>query len=215
MKLSEIYADSIREAFWKSLEEGLEINESDSGLKGLIAQANEIIFKKFGISPNERKYFIAGSARLYLYPQLRDAFGLTGTIGDLDIVIPNKEDWIKAGLEDQWNEGGIYRPTTDGSIEAFNIWDPSKGGDAYADVKARPTEQILRDATQINGYYFMPLLDIIDYKTSLNRAKEQDVVALIQRYQKSGVDNRRGFLKRMVQLIGLDKTKEFLGTVNK
>lgn len=213
MKLSELYATSVKEAFWKALEEGLEINEQDSGLTNLLSQANEIVFKKFGIQPKERKYFIAGSARLYLYPQLRDAFNLTGTIGDLDIVIPHQEDWVKAGLEKEWNEGGIYRPTNDGSIEAFNVWDPARAGGDYASVQVRPSEQILREATNIGGYFFMPLIDVIDYKTSMNRKKEQDVVSLINAYQKSGEDDRRGFLIRMIRLIGLDKTKEFLGKV--
>lgn len=213
MKLSEAYNQALISEFWKTLEEELILDEGTSGLENLIAQANELVFKKFQINPKERKYCIVGSARLYLYPSLREAFGLTGTIGDLDIVIPNKEDWIKAGLEENWNKGGIYRPTKDGSVEVFNVWDPSRAGGQYADVKVRSTEEVIRDATLINGYYFMSLYDIIDYKMSMNRNKEQDIVKLIKKYQESGVNNRKGLLRKMAQIIGVDKTKEFLGNI--
>lgn len=213
MKLSEAYNEALISEFWKSLEEELQLDESASGLDTLITQANEIIFNKFKIQPSDRKYCIVGSARLYLYPTLREAFGLQGNIGDLDIVIPDRQDWINAGLEDNWNKGGIYRPTEDGSIEAFNIWDPSRAGGQYADVRVRSTPEVIKDATLINGYYFMSLYDIIDYKTAMGRDKEQEIVNLIKRYQESGIDNRKGFLRRMAQLIGIDKTKEFLGKV--
>lgn len=209
MKLFESYNKAFLGEFWTKLEEDL-IVEAES-LESLIKEANEVIFKKFGINPNERKYFIAGSSRLYLYPELREAFNLESTIGDLDIVIPNKEDWINAGLEDEWNENGLYRPTEE--IEAFNVWDPSKAGGAYADVTARPTNEILADATNINGYYFMPMQDIIDYKLALNREKEADIVKLIMKYQQAGGGNRRELFRRMAKIIGLDKTKEFIGKI--
>lgn len=214
MRLSEIYVKEVLlKEFWRGLEEDLIIEESDSGLKELIGRANEIIFQKFNIKPTDKVYSIVGSARLYLYPTLREAFGLTGTIGDLDMVIPDKELWINAGLEDNWNKGGIYRPTDDGSIEAFNVWDPAKAGGKYADVQVRSTPQIISSSTLINGYYFMSLEDIMDYKTKLGRDKEKEVVSLIDQYQKSNINNKKEFIKRIVRLIGLDKTKEFLGIV--
>lgn len=212
MKLTEAYNRVILDEFWGKLEEEL-VLEADSGLKTLLSQANEIIFKKFGIDPASKDYLIVGSARLYLYPQLREAFGLTGTIGDLDMVIPNKKHWVDAGLEKNWNEGGIYRPTSDGSIEAFNVWDPSRAGGAYADIQVRSTQEVLASSTHINGYNFMSLLDIIDYKMAMNREKEKDVVSLISAYQKSGSSNRKELLRRMAKVIGIDKTKEFLGKV--
>jgi len=216
MRLSEIYVKEIvLKEFWKTVEEDLIIEGEDSGLKELIQQSNTIIFEKFKINPKDKRYSIVGSARLYLYPTLREAFNLTGTIGDLDMVIPNKEDWINAGLEENWNKGGLYRPTNDGSIEAFNVWDPARAGGAYADVQVRSTPDIIRDSTNINGYYFMSIQDIMDYKTKLGREKEKEVVALIDQYQKSNTNNRKEFLKRIVRLIGLQKTKEFLGIVKK
>lgn len=216
MRLSEIYIKEVLLGeFWKQVEEDLIVEEGDSGLKHLIEQANTIIFEKFKINPTDKVYSIVGSARLYLYPTLREAFNLTGTIGDLDMVIPDKELWINAGLEENWNKGGIYRPTNDGSIEAFNEWAPQKAGGAYADVQVRSTPDIIRDSTLINGYYFMSIQDIMDYKTKLGRDKEKEVVALINQYQASNVDNKKEFLKRIVRIIGVDKTKQFLGIVGK
>lgn len=214
MKLTEAYNRVIIDEFWKGLEEELVV-EAGGGLDTLISQANEVIFKKFKIQPSDRKYCIVGSARLYIYPTLREAFGLSGTIGDLDMVIPDKKDWINAGLEENWNKGGIYRPTDDGSIEAFNVWDPSRAGGAYADVQVRSTQEVVKDGTLINGYYFMSLFDIMDYKMAMNREKEQDVVNLIKKYQESGINNRKGLLRGIAKLIGMDQTKQFLGKVAK
>lgn len=217
MRLSEIYIKEVLlSEFWKNIEEDILINEVDgSGLKDLIQEANTIIFEKFKIKPTDKVYSIVGSARLYLYPTLREAFGLTGTIGDLDIVIPEKQLWINAGLEENWNKGGIYRPTDNGSIEAFNEWAPQKAGGAYADVQVRSTPDIIRDSTLINGYYFMSIQDIMDYKTKLGREKEKEVVDLINQYQRSNINDRKEFLKRVVKVIGIDKTKQFLGIVGK
>jgi len=216
MRLSEIYVrEVVLKEFWRGVQEDLVVEASDSGLKGLISVANDVIFAKFKIDPTDKVYSIVGSARLYLYPTLREAFNLEGGIGDLDLVIPNKELWLQAGLEENWNKGGIYRPTNDGSIEAFNIWDPSKAGGAYADVQVRSTTQVVGDSTLINGYYFMSLEDIMDYKTKLSREKEQDVVSLITAYQKGNWDNKKSLIKKMIQLIGGDNTKQFLGLINK
>ena len=217
MRLSEIYVKEVMlKEFWQGVQEDLELNEGgDSGVTDLLAKSNSIIFEKFKVNPKEKVYSIVGSARLYLYPTLREAFGLTGTIGDLDMVFPRKEDWINAGLEDNWNKDGLYRPTDDGSIEAFNVWDPSRAGGAYADVKVRSTEQVIADSTLINGYYFMSLEDIMDYKTSLNRDKEKDVVELINAYAKGDIGNRKVFLIKIIRLLGVGKAKEFLGIIGK
>jgi len=217
MRLSEIYVKEVMlKEFWQGVQEDLELNEGgDSGVTDLLAKSNPIIFEKFKVNPKEKVYSIVGSARLYLYPTLREAFGLTGTIGDLDMVFPRKEDWINAGLEDNWNKDGLYRPTDDGSIEAFNVWDPSRAGGAYADVKVRSTEQVIADSTLINGYYFMSLEDIMDYKTSLNRDKEKDVVELINAYAKGDIGNRKVFLIKIIRLLGVGKAKEFLGIIGK
>jgi hypothetical protein len=216
MRLSEIYINEFfLKEFWKNVSEDL-VNEVDtSGLNTLLSRADELIFKKFGIVPNNKSYFIGGSARLYLYPKLRDAFGLSGTIGDLDIVIPDEQLWINAGLQEELKNGGIYRPTSDGSIEAFTIWDPSKAGGSYADVRVRSTNEILDSAELIDGYYYMSILDVADYKTKLSRDKEQEVVNLINQYKESNTESRQTFLRQIVNAIGINNTKDFLGKIRK
>jgi hypothetical protein len=215
MRLSEIYVkEVVLKEFWKELDESM-VAGYDQGLNRLLDVAETIIFEKFKIQPKDKQYFIAGSARLFIYPKLKEAFGLTGNIGDLDIVIPNKQLWINAGLEEQWNANGIYRPTSDGSIEAFNIWDPSKAGGAYADVQVRSTAEVMNDCSFINGYWFMSLMDVMDYKTSLNRDKEKEVVELIDRYRVSNKVDKQVFLRGIVRLIGLDNTKKFIDAIKK
>ena len=210
MRLTEIYLKeiSLKELFTE-LEKEFQLDENiDPGLSDLLQEADELVFKKFNINPSEKKYFIAGSARLYLYSELREAFNLPGNIGDLDLVIPDKKLWVDAGLTKELEAGGIYRPTADGSVEAFTVWDPSKAGGEYADVKVRSTNEILQGATLVNGYYFMSFLDVVDYKTSLNRDKEKEVVDLILKYKKGSFKDKREFLRQILNTIGEDKYKE-------
>lgn len=216
MRLSEIYINEFfLKEFWKNVSEDL-VNEVDTnGLNTLLSRADKLIFKKFGIVPNNKSYFIGGSARLYLYPKLRDAFGLGGTIGDLDIVIPDEQLWINAGLQEELKNGGIYRPTSDGSIEAFTIWDPSKAGGSYADVRVRSTNEILDSAELIDGYYYMSISDVADYKTKLSRDKEQEIVNLINQYKESNTESRQTFLRQIVKAIGINNAKDFLGKIKK
>jgi hypothetical protein len=216
MRLTEIYLKEVflRE-FWAELEENLQLDEAiDPGLSKLLSQANKIVFEKFGIKPSEKKYFIAGSARLYLYPELRDAFKLKGSIGDLDIVIPDKNLWINAGLENELEEGGIYRPTSDGSIEVFTEWNPAKIGGQYANTEVSPTEEILQKATLVGGYYYMSFIDIMDYKTKLSRKKEKKVVELIEKYREGSIKDKREFLRQIVSSIGADQAKELFAMGN-
>lgn len=216
MRLSEIYIrEFFLKEFWSQVSEDLLSEVDSSSLNSLLSQANEIIFKKFNINPSDRVYFIAGSARLYLYPKLRDAFGLTGEIGDLDIVIPNEELWVKAGLTEELKNGGIYRPTQDGSIEAFTIWAPEKAGGRYADVQVRSTNEILNDADLINGYYFMDMGDVADYKTKLGREKEQEIVSLINKYKESNVEDKNAFLRKVIGILGFNNAKDFLSGIRK
>ena len=161
MNLTEIHINIFLENFFQELQEEISLNEEvDPNLQELLDIADEIVFKKFGINPQDKVYFIAGSAALYLYPELRTQFDLRGTIGDLDIVIPDPKYWENAGLEGQT----IYRPEEDKRIEVFTKWDPAKAGGEYANVDVRSTSTILSNAVQTNGYWFMPLRDILDYK---------------------------------------------------
>ena len=114
-----------------------------------------LIFDKFNIKKDDKKYFISGSARLYLSEEISELFNLTKPVGDLDVVIPDKELWINAGLEKEYNEG-VFKPTKDGSMEVFNVWDPSKSGDElYATTKVRSPSEIMNDLTFHDGYWYM------------------------------------------------------------
>lgn len=213
MNLTEIYSrEVVLREIWEELEEELQLDEAtDPGLSKLLDQANKIVFEKFEIDPTKPgTYFIAGSARLYLFPTLREAFNLMDTLGDLDIVIPDEKLWVKAGLQKEFQNGGIYRPTQDGSIEVFTVWDPSKAGGAYADAKVRSTAEIMRSSNSIGGYYYMSLPDIIDYKVKLDRDKEKEVVTLVQQYMDGKITDKKEFLRQVIQTIGKENAKLFL-----
>ena len=218
MKLSEIYEEMIIRDAWNKLEEAFNetvlLEEGNGKLEALIKEADKVIFKNFGIDPSEKKYFIAGSARLYLYPGLVDFINNVSDKaeetngpqppktptepGDLDIVIPGKEDWnnLKNNLsgkvdmekfESNFNKR-IFRPNelglTQMDIEAFDEWAPQRAGGEYADTKVDDTRKILNRATEFNGYYFMNMYDIINYKFQMGRAKELKIAQLINDFLK-------------------------------
>ena len=83
MKLSEIYEEMLIRDAWNKLEEALNetvlLEESNAKLSALLKESNGAIFENFNISPDNKKYFVAGSARLYLYP------GLVEFINDEDL----------------------------------------------------------------------------------------------------------------------------------
>jgi hypothetical protein len=121
MKLSKLYQETLNENnVWRKLESILRdgnplTEELGGGLAPLLKEANTVIFQKFNINPEDKVYFISGSARLYLYPDLiaelnkMDPKNFPLQVGDLDMVIPNKELWEKAGLG-EFLKTGIYRP---------------------------------------------------------------------------------------------------------
>jgi hypothetical protein len=207
MNLTETYTRIALDEFWKQVEIDYMSDETSVDLGDLLKVADKLIFPKFGIDKGEKRYFICGSARLYIHPKLREIFGLTGTIGDLDMVIPERKLWDEAGIE-----GGIYRPSKEYNIEAFDVWDPSRAGDSYADVSVRSGQEILKDSSLHGGYYFMSLADVMDYKLKMSRDKEKDVVALFQSYLNSSVRDRVALLRKMAKIIGFEETKEFVST---
>jgi hypothetical protein len=204
MKLYEVFKEIQLDEFWGGIEEQLltEVGEDD-GLTGLLDEANKVVFQKFNIIPKDKVYFIAGSARLYLHSGLKQYFGLK-SIGDLDIVVPDQQLWLRANLSQAWNNNGIYRPTQE--IEVFNAWLPAKSGAQYADTQVRDTKTILSEATLVSGYYFMPIRDIVDYKLKLSRQKEVMVVELINRFMKGGQDKVE-ILKHIINTIGKENAK--------
>lgn len=224
MKLSEIYEDMMIRDAWAKLERVLDetilLDEQNSKLNSLLNEADKVIFEKFDIDPSEKKYFIAGSARLYLYPGLIEVLNnidkdFQMEIGDLDIVVPNKSDWevlannMKGTDNPKFNElanKGIYRPNmiglTNMDIEAFTVWDPSKAGGDYKDVNVRDGKTILNNASKVNGYYYMSIYDVIDYKSQMSREKEIQIANIINKYLKtSGGDNREELFNRIGKII--------------
>lgn len=218
MKLSEIYEEMIIRDAWNKLEEAFNetvlLEEGNGKLGALIKEADKVVFKNFGIDPSEKKYFIAGSARLYLYPGLVDFINdlaekvekqygpqppkTPSEPGDLDIVIPGKEDWntLKNNLsgkvdmenfESNFNKK-IFRPNelglTQMDIEAFDEWAPQRAGGQFSNTKVSSTKDILNRATAFNGYYFMNMYDIINYKFQMGRGKDLKIAELIMNYMR-------------------------------
>jgi len=103
MKLFEVYEDIVIENSWGKLEEilqsGLFQEEGDSKLNELLEKSQLLIFKAFDINPKEKgKYFVSGSARLFKNPRLLSVLNKHDksfelVLGDLDVVIPNQENW--------------------------------------------------------------------------------------------------------------------------
>jgi hypothetical protein len=223
MKLSKLYQETLNEGnVWKQLESILNNSKTllegfGGGLDDLLKESNTVIFDKFNIKPNVKGiYFIAGSAALYLYPELIDEINaldkehqMPKVAGDLDIVIPDAQVWVNAGLG-EYAKIGIYRPyqlkppTTNMNIEAFTIWEPSKAGGEYANVSVRTSSEILGDATLVGGYYFMSLQDVFEYKYKMGRDKEKAIRILIDKYNVEGAnipDNNYSFIKSIAQVI--------------
>ena len=103
MKLFEVYEDIVIENSWGKLEEilqsGLFQEEGDSKLNELLEKSQLLIFEAFDINPTEGgKYFVSGSARLFKNPRLLNVLNKHDksfelVLGDLDVVIPNQENW--------------------------------------------------------------------------------------------------------------------------
>jgi hypothetical protein len=104
MKLFEIYEDMMSSEVWSRFDDYLanetSLSEIDaSNINELLSESNFLIFEAFGINPSEGgKYFIGGSARLFKNPMLLKVLNELDkkfplTVGDLDVVVPGKEEW--------------------------------------------------------------------------------------------------------------------------
>ena len=236
MRLSEVYNDLMVEKAWKKLDEILSnadiLQEADpTKLNDLLNKSRVLIFDAFNIKPSERKYFIAGSARLFKNPMLLKALNeiddrtWSMDIGDLDIVIPNESDWqnlyknyttdsefikkigkaigeenvpkVVERFKKQWQDfgGKVYRPGLGKNglglikedMEAFTTWDPKRAkAQGTKDFTVRDGGTILKDAVNLNGFYFMSIYDVMDYKSKLNRDKEFMLVKFINQFISQG-----------------------------
>jgi hypothetical protein len=93
--LYEAYQKMLISESWKKLEEILSnesfVQEIDTvNINDLLSQSRLLIFDAFGIDPSDKKYFIAGSARLFKNPGLLKVLNKMDKnfplrIGDLDV----------------------------------------------------------------------------------------------------------------------------------
>jgi hypothetical protein len=228
VKLREVLLKEVlMKEFCNEWEESLEEAVTDSRLAKLLDKAEDTVFKPFGIKPSEPKYFIAGSARLYLYPQLQELIRLK-PIGDLDMVVPNNVHWDDfkkhtTTFPNKWvdeDEIKLRRltPTEEEDIEVFDKWLPKYDEEAARDFEVRPTEQIMKDAKQINGYYYMSLYDIMDYKLNLKRDKEKALVGILMKYKNaSSMIEKDQIRTAVIQLFAGDEAeaRDFLAPAAK
>jgi hypothetical protein len=210
MKLTEIYLkELLLKEVWSDLKEILQIDEAAAKtLKSLLDDADELLFKPFGIKKNNhKKYVVSGSAQLHLYPLLKQALGLEKP-GDLDLVIPGDAEWkhLKQYLEDNgtWEEHKdnyekrIYRPNND--IEAFQEWNPPG-------AKVASTSEIMSNSDKVGDYNFMSFEDIIDYKMDLSREKEQEIINLIKDYKNAQSEAEKSeIVKKILKSTRIEKS---------
>lgn len=230
MKLSKLYQETLSEGnVWKKLEAILKNGETlteglSGGLQDFLNEADKVIFPKFNIDQKDKVYFVSGSARLYLYPDLiaelnkNDPKNFPLQVGDLDMVIPNKELWENAGLGD-FAKTGIYRPyqlkpaPTTMNIEVFTVWAPNRTP-GYENIEVRSESEIYNDLEFIDGYWFMGLKDVIDYKDVMQRPKEVALSKLIKQYEQGGgeAEERISFLSRVAALLSRDYKPKIVNT---
>jgi hypothetical protein len=222
IKLKSLYIESLHEQLWQSVKHDLlteaSSTEAPSKLQTLLDLADKHVFEPMGIDPKDKVYFIAGSARIFLYPELIKSVNIDRDIGDIDIVVPNIKYWEKARKHFSWenakkeklyNEGWEFK--VDGkSLSVFSSWDPRKGADQALNYQVADTKDILNRADLIDGHWFMDFADIIDYKMRLGRKKEEQFVKLFMQYKNASLQKRAVILRRIIRLIGYEEAKQFL-----
>jgi len=208
IKLKSLYIESLHEQLWQSVKRDL-LTEVSSKLQTLLDLADEHVFGPMGIDPKDQVYFIAGSARIFLYPDLLSAVSINRQIGDIDIVVPDRKYWKNAGKEDLYNKGWEFK--VDGKeLSVFSSWDPRLGADQAMDYQVADTNDILKRADKLEGHWFMDFADIIDYKMRLGREKEEQFVKLFMRYKNSSPQKRAVILRHIINTIGFENAKQFL-----
>ena len=80
----------------------------------------------------------------------------------------------------------------------FTDWNPAKAGGDYENIKVRSTSDILKDSFQSQGYWFMSLIDIFDYKMKLGRPKEKDILDKIKAYQDGTITDKISLLRQLL-----------------
>lgn len=133
------------------------------------------------------------------------------------------EDKIPALIkkfESQWDQygGKIYRPGLGKNglglimedMEVFTHWDPKLAKDpGTKNFDVRSDQEILKDAVNMGGFYFMNIYDVMDYKTKLNREKEVELVKFINKYvdKNATPEQKENALKNIYILFKADQSK--------
>jgi hypothetical protein len=219
MKVSKLLTEVLLKKFCESLEE--ELNEAEAPSSGLTALLNEAkikVFDKYKINPETRTYFLAGSARLYLYPKVQEVMNVK-PIGDLDIVIPSLPTITKELAKTSTTTDTTTNKTSEpikiikpgekvaitNEIEIFDKWDPTKAKPEGAkDFSVRSTNDILKDAKLVNGYYYMSLFDVMDYKLNLNRDKEKNLTIYLSNYLGASDEQAKNKIKEQILQVFAD-----------
>ena len=205
MKLKKALTEVLLKRFCEELEVAVQPKAATGKLASLLQESQKLIFEPFGLEQNKQEYFIAGSARLYLYPELQELLKLK-PIGDLDVIVPNKQHWqtLNTFLQSNPNprvkqadvNAGRYIPHD--FIEAFDQWLPKYDEESAKDFSVRSTAEILKNSKLIDGYYYMSLYDIMDYKLNLNRDKEKQLTTLLINYQRAKTESEKQEIKNFV-----------------
>ena len=156
----------------------------------LLKVLNEL-YKNFSLTIGDLDVLVPGKKewdtlyKNYTDPDSQFLKKLSKRIGEKNIPI------IMKRFKKQWEQygGKIYRPggTEDGlklsksDIEAFDVWEPRLAKDAK-NVEVRDTEEILKDAVKVGGYYYMSIYDVFDYKSKLDRNKEKKIVEKLKKF---------------------------------
>jgi hypothetical protein len=97
------------------------------------------------------------------------------------------------------------------NIEVFTVWAPNRTP-GYENIEVRSEQEIMGDLEQFEGYWFMGLQDVIDYKDKMGRDKEVALSQLIKQYEEAGAtpQERGSFLSNVAKLL----TAEFYPEIN-
>lgn len=222
ISLQELLREQMMQSFCEELE--LQIKGSvqvNPKLQEYLTEAEKIIFAPMGIKPTEKgKYFIAGSARLYLYPDLATIMNLKGSPGDLDIVVTDQNAWntlaknetLDPSLRDDVKNKHIFRPTSpENTLEAFDEWKPGlavKDKKEVQDTSVRSSDEIQKSAKLVGKYYYMSMYDILDYKLKLGRDKEKPLAEYLVEYHNQKDPQRKQEIQKNILSIFADAPQD-------
>jgi ribosomal protein S18 acetylase RimI-like enzyme len=115
-----------------------------------------------------KEMLIVGSGTMSLYGLKENA--------DLDLWV-TKRVYDKMLKDSRFSSNGKMLETKDKLIEADH---------RFICVK-QTVEEFLQRAVAINGFYFMSLPDVLDWKKCMNRPKDKEHIKIIEKYMKTNL----------------------------